>query len=667
MSDLRTIALAGNPNCGKTTLFNALTGLRQRVANYPGITVEKKVGQIRLGDGSPAEVIDLPGTYSLVPTSPDEQVAAEVLFGQRADTKRPDAVVAVIDASTLARGLFLVSQLLELDRPLVVALTMSDIAARRGIVVDDRALEAALGVPVIPVVGHKGVGVAALRSAVDRALEGNSGSTGAGVPKALAKAIAASSTSTDPLLSEIGGRYAWIDALMAASVRSGTKSHLTERVDGFLLHRVFGLGFFALIMGSLFITLFTLAAPLMDACSSGVAALGHWLTASMADGDLKSLINDGIFAGVGGVVVFIPQIALLFLFLSLLEDSGYLARAAVLMDRLLCKVGLHGKSFIPLLSAFACAIPGIMATRTIDSRRERLITIIISPFMSCSARLPVYALLIAAFFHHLPGWQQGLIMLALYLLGIFAAFAVAWLATKIRGRVASTPFILELPSYKLPQPRQVALQVWQNASAFLTKAGTTIFALSIVIWAITTYPKPSAERITADTSTFTAHWQAPADTPADKLAEVRQDALDKALAGKALETSVAGHLGHFIEPAIAPLGFDWKMGIGLVGAFAAREVFVSTLGIVYAVGDPGDATEGLQAEMLADRKPDGSPVWTTAVATSMLVWFVLAMQCISTTAVVRRETGGWTWPLLQLGGMNVLAWIACLITYRILA
>lgn len=657
-----SIALIGNPNCGKTTLFNELTGLRQKVANYPGITVERKTGRMLLADGRVAEVLDLPGTYSLVATSPDEQVTREVLHGERPGERTPEVILAVVDASTLARGLFLISQVIELGKPLVVALTMTDIAARRGLAVDLPALQTALGVPVIPIIGHRNVGIKELRAALATATVGVS-------PAALAIERARHTDDPDRILVEVANRYAWADAVIAGCVQQRqVTSHLTERVDRVLLHRGFGLIFFAAIMATLFISLFTFAGPLMEACQNGIQGLGAWLTQSMADGDLKSLITDGIFAGVGGVVVFVPQIALLFLFLALLEDSGYLARAAFLMDRLLCRVGLHGKSFIPLLSSFACAIPGIMAARTINSRRERLMTILVAPFMSCSARLPVYALLIAAFFGHLAGWQQGLIMLALYVLGILSAVAVAWAATRIRGSVAATPFILELPSYKAPQGLHVLKQVWQNTAAFLTKAGTTIFVLSIIIWGITTYPKPSSASVANTTENFMVTWQASAEISGDKATEIeakRQLALDRHLAAVALDNSIAGRLGHGLEPILAPLGYDWKMGIGLVAAFAAREVFVSTLGIVYSVGDPGDETGDLQSAMKADRRADGTPVWTTAVAISMLVWFVLAMQCMSTTAVVRRETGGWSWPIAQLVGMNVIAWIGAFIAFHI--
>ena len=647
------IALAGNPNAGKTTIFNGLTGLRQKIANYPGITVEKKTGRCMVGD-TEVEVLDLPGTYSLVAASPDEQVTSTVLEGVRGDTPPPDVVVAVVDASTLSRGLFLVSQLMELQRPLVIALNMMDIAARRGRPVDPEALSRQIGVPVVPLIGNRKDGIGQLLASLT-------------VAKVPPKPSWQPTTDSDPVLAEIAGRYAWVDATVTACVHPGAlRITNSERIDRVLLHPIFGFATFALIMAGLFITLFTLATPIMDWCQGGVTALGAWLTGSMEAGDLKSLLNDGLFAGVGGVIVFVPQIALLFLFLALLEDSGYLARAAFLMDRVLHRVGLHGKSFIPLLSSFACAIPGILSARTIDAPRERIATILVAPLMSCSARLPVYALAIAAFFGHWSAWAQGLLMLGLYVLGIVVAFLLSWVAMKIRGRQGSSPLLLELPAYKVPQPSLVLTQVWHGTSAFLTRAGTIILALSIGIWAITTYPKPSSEDTAQAEARFETTWKAPEGVPAAEAATHRQEAQDRYLAQAGLEHSIAGRLGHALEPVIAPLGYDWKIGVGLVGAFAAREVFVSTLGIVYAVGDPGDDTSDLQAAIRADRHPDGTPVWTMATAASLLVWFVLAMQCMSTTAVVRRETGSWGWAIGQMVGLNVIAWLAAFAVYQIL-
>lgn len=724
-SAIRTIALGGNPNCGKTTLFNALTGLRQKVANYPGITVEKKTGRCTLPDGHLIDVLDLPGTYSLVPNSPDEQVAMEVLRGLRPDTPAPDVIVAVVDASNLARNLYLVSQLIELRRPMVIALNMSDIASRRGQPVDAAALARELGVPVVPIIGHKGHGVDALKAALIQATipvvptwslpetHASAISTvGAALPtmpvaereciarRLLAQETAAdlaavradpaiaaalAQTAADPaavMQADIEARYRWIDAIVARVVQPGSfkpGSTLTDRVDAVLVHPVFGLGIFGLIMATLFVTLFLVADPLMGACESAVAWLGELVTGNMDGGTLKSLLADGVFAGVGGVVVFVPQIALLFLFLAILEDSGYLARAAFLMDKLLSKVGLHGRSFIPMLSSFACAIPGVMATRTIESRNERLATILVAPFMSCSARLPVYGLLIGAFFgtamfagtpyEPYMSLIQGGIMLACYVLGILAAVVTAYGCKLFLGKGAVTPFILELPTYKFPQVGEVLRQVWTNTAKFLTKAGTIIFCLSIVLWAMAYFPRLPDAKIAEVTGRINA---APLVIPADatieqenEIRDSRAAELDSAVAGAQLEYSISGRIGHTIEPVIAPLGYDWKIGVGLIAAFAAREVFVSNLAVVYSVGDVEDDQTPLEDAIRADTYDNGKPVWTPMVAVSLLVWFVLAMQCISTTAVVRRETGGWSWPLFQLVYMNVVAYVAALIVYQV--
>ena len=713
------VALAGNPNAGKTTLFNALTGLRQKVANYPGVTVEKKSGRCH-APGGDVDVIDLPGAYSLVANSPDEAVTAAILTGQRADTPAPDAIVAVVDASNLSRNLFLVSQLIELGRPLVIALTMVDVAARRGQPIDAPALARALGVPVVPVTGHRRHGVDRLlvalhqavvaptpvwplpealweeahelsRSIADlpeplrvaaarRLLAGESGGDLAAVERqpAVVAALARSrarlhNLGIDAMQADIEARYRWIDGVVGG-VRGERPvgRTLSERVDAVLLHPVAGLGVFALIMFALFMTLFAYVGPLVD----GIDAIVGWLQAEVGDamsaGPLRDLVVDGVIAGVGSVIVFVPQIALLYLFLAALEDSGYLARAAFLMDRVLAGVGLHGKSFIPLLSSFACAIPGIMAARTIERARDRLATILVAPFMSCSARLPVYLLVIGAFLAGQSAWIQALAMLGCYVLGILAAVGTA-LAFKLMGakRERAQAFVLELPTYKAPQPSLVARQMWTNTAQFLTKAGTTIFCLSVLLWAMAYYPRAPQERV--DAAMARAEAEVRASPPADVDAAVER-AREHAAGHAQLEHSVAGRIGHAIEPVIAPLGFEWKIGVGLIGAFAAREVFNATLGIIYAVGDPGAGDDDdeiaanedrLVTALRADRRDDGSPVWTPLVAVSLLAWFVLAMQCISTTAVVRRETGGWTVPLIQLAYMNALAWAVCFAIYQV--
>lgn len=689
-STVSKVALVGNPNCGKTTIFNALTGLRQKVGNYPGITVDKRVGTLRLADGGSLEIIDLPGTYSLVSSSPDERVVAEVLRGEREDTPAPDVILAVVDASNLARNLYLVSQLLDLGRPLVIALNMTDVAERQGKVVDPKALSELLGCPVVPIVGHKRKGLErlgdVLKSAVptsridypiDERLAEEERSLvvriteiadrQAGSERLLARRLLAEDPSldlerlrndedlaasiassrarleragVDPMQADIEARYRWIDGIAKqVSTTEATPSRtLTERVDSVLMHPVWGLFIFAAIMGGLFVSIFWLAAPLMDATEGIVASFAEIVGNAMSPGPLRDLLVDGVIAGVGAVIVFVPQIALLFLLLALLEDSGYLARAAFLMDRVLSRVGLHGKSFIPLLSSFACAIPGVLATRTIESRRDRLATILVAPFMSCSARLPVYALLIGFCFAGFGALAQGLVLLGLYVLGIVAAAGTAWLIQRRLLPPESTPFILELPTYKPPQISQVLMQTWAGTRAFITRAGTTIFAFSVILWALLYYPR---------------------------LPETAAFVTEEAQQAAQIEHSLAGRMGHALEPAIAPLGYDWKMGIGLVAAFAAREVFVSTLGIVYSVGSAEEDTTELAKAMQLDMRADGGPVWTPLVGISLMVWFVFAMQCISTMAVVRRETGGWRWPLVQLAFMNTLAYGVCLAIYQL--
>jgi ferrous iron transport protein B len=618
----RVIALAGNPNSGKSTIFNALTGLRQKVANYPGVTVEKKTGRLTGLHGESMDAIDLPGAYSLSARSPDEAITRDVLLGRRDDTRRPDVVVSVVDAANLERNLYLTTQLLELGLPVIVALNMVDVAEEKGIRIDVAELSAKLGAPVIPLVASKNSGIVELKAALSRA----------DLPTPAAPPI---STDVAPEVA-IEARYAWIHHVCADAVRHPGEAPrtLTERVDSVLTHRVWGWACFLAVMGLVFYSIFAIAAWPMDWIGALTDAAGSWVNAHLPAGDLRSLLSDGIIAGVGNVVVFLPQILILFFFLGILEDTGYMARAAFIMDRVMARVGLHGKSFIPLLSSFACAIPGVMAARTIENRNDRLATIMVAPLMSCSARLPVYTLMIAVLIPPGAGgaWTKAGIMLSMYLLGVAVAFTAAWIFKRTLFRSEKPMLLLEMPPYRLPAARTIVLRMFERAGVFLTQAGTVILALSIVLWALATYPKPPSP-----------------DTPPSV----------------ALEHSAAGWLGHAIEPVIQPLGFDWKIGIGLVASFAAREVFVGTMAIVNNVGGAGEESPSLRAALLAQKWPDGSPVYTPLVCIGLMVFYVLAMQCMSTLAVVRRETNSWRWPAFQFCYMAALAYAGSFLVFHV--
>jgi ferrous iron transport protein B len=711
-----TVALAGNPNAGKTSLFNALTGLRQKVANYPGVTVERKEGTWTLdADAPPARLIDLPGLYSLDASSIDEQIARDVLTGRIESVPAPDVIVAVVDATNLERNLYLVTQLLEMNRPLVVALTMVDLAERNELEIDAEKLSDALGVPVVPVVARQRRGLDELAHAVARIADGVAPGVGwrlsAHAEKELtlltggeqaARRKAVRELYADELPSDeqrgaairsarerlahadpdwwqepVMARYAWLERAAAGAVRSSRPSHraarpgATERIDSVVTHKILGPVVLLLVMLLVFQTIFSWATLPMELIDKGFGALSELVRVRMAEGLLTDLLVDGVIAGVGGVLVFLPQILLLFFFISLLEDSGYMARAAFLMDRLMRGVGLHGKAFMPLLSSFACAIPGIMATRTIENPKDRLATIMIAPFMSCSARLPVYTLMIAAFFtdRKLFGFLSVgvLIILAMYLLGILVAVAVAWILKHTILKSPPPPLVLELPPYRLPNLLNVAQTMRLRSWLFVKRAGTVILAISILLWALVTFPRADAPKLDAGTESAVAQVTRETGTEARGEPAPGTHALPEASdeAGAKLRQSYAGRLGHFIEPAIRPLGFDWKMGIGLISSFAARETLVSTLSIVYNVGP--DATEespSLIEAVRNARRPDGSPAWTPLVAVSMMVFFVLACQCMSTIAIVRRETNSWRWPLFMVTYMLVLAYVASFITYQ---
>jgi ferrous iron transport protein B len=681
-------AMVGNPNCGKTTLFNALTGLRQKVGNYPGVTVEKKVGTAYSQHGRPIQIIDLPGAYSLAARSPDEAVLRDVLLGRREDTPQPDRIVCVVDASNLERNLYLVHQILDLGRPVIVALNMMDMAATAGVKIDAQALERTLGVPVIPCEAVNGRGLLELRLAMSRVelplakhrwdIPGPIAAAVAELQASLVQAdgrsplvaraealllltdfdtvrVAGSkqlSARTHEVLAQwrarwtkegtdwsavlIRSRYDAINVVLADVVLRGRdqKPSLSDRIDAVLCHSVWGWLVFGALMAAVFFSIFSLAEYPMNWIDEHVAALGDAVKGAMTPGDLRDLVTDGVIAGVGGIVIFLPQILILFFFVGLLESTGYMARAAFLMDRPMSKVGLNGRSFIPLLSGYACAIPGIMATRTIENARDRLVTILVVPLMSCSARLPVYLLMIAMLLpgDAVPAWQKSGLMLVMYALGTGGAFFFAWLFKRTLVKGGTPHMIMELPAYQPPRWKEIARHMFERGWLFLKNAGTIILALSIVLWVLTTYPKHPDPHATAT---------------------------------QQIAQSYAGQVGHLLEPVIKPLGFDWRIGIGLVTSFAAREVFVSSMGVIFGVEDADNDTTPLREAMAQAHWPDGALLFTPLVCLTLMVFYVFAMQCMATLAVVKRETASWRWPLFQVFYLTGTAWLVCLVVYQV--
>ncbi len=687
VSRMPVYAMVGNPNCGKTTLFNALTGLRQKVGNYPGVTVEKKIGETFSQHGRPMKIIDLPGAYSLAARSPDEAVTRDVLLGRRADTPQPDRIICVVDASNLERHLYLVHQILDLGRPVIVAVNMIDLAIHNGIKLDLTELEDKLGVPVIPCSAVHGKGLVELRLAMSRTelpLARHHWDVPAPIAPAVAE-IQATLIDADlraPLIARaealllltdletlrvagskplstrtmaqldtwrqrwagqgidwsrtlIHSRHEAIHQICRDIIRRPreTGPSLSDQIDAVLVHSLWGWVVFGAIMTALFFSIFTLAEYPMHWIDLGVAALGAGVKGAMAQGDLRDLLSDGVIGGVGGIVIFLPQILILFFFVGLLESTGYMARAAFLMDRPMSKVGLHGKSFIPLLGSYACAIPGIMATRTIENAKDRLITILVAPLLSCSARLPVYLLMIATLLpsEAVSATTKVGIMFFMYALGTLGAFGFAWLFKRTLLRSAPPLMILELPPYQPPRFQDILRQMFERGWLFLKNAGTIILGISIVLWCLTTYPKHPD----------------PAATPAAQIAG-----------------SFAGQAGHLLEPAIKPLGFDWRIGIGLVTSFAAREVFVSSMGVIFGVaGTDADSTP-LREALRHATWPDGAALFTPLVCIVLMIYYVFAMQCMSTIAIVRRETNSWKWPLFQIAYMTGTAWLVSFIVYQ---
>ena len=604
------IALVGNPNSGKTALFNALTGARQKVANYPGVTVERKEGIVSSPGGRRVSVLDLPGTYSLRARSPDEVVTRDVVLGHLTGEISPEIIVCVADATNLRLVLRLALELKKVGRPMLLALNMYDIAERQGIRIDIEGLSKALGVPVVTTVAVRKRGLDKLLEQVDL-LAGNTAQAG---------------TWHEPSAAELREAHREAERILRDYVKPPLRpDNWTGRLDSVLLHPVAGTIILMAILFLMFQAVFTWATPLMDLIDASFAALGGLVAQYVPPGLLQSFIADGLIAGVGSVVVFLPQILILFFFIILLEDFGYMARAAFLMDRLMGVAGLHGRAFIPLLSSFACAIPGVMAARVIDNKRDRITTILVAPLTTCSARIPVYTLIIAAFIPDRQVWGfaslQGLVMFGLYAVGISSALIVAFIVRKLLWRSASEPFLIELPAYKMPDPKNVLRGVMTRGQVFLRRAGTTILSLMVLVWFLSTFPG------------------APAGAP-----------------GPAIDYSFAGMLGRFLHPLFAPIGFSWQMVVALVPGMAAREVAVGALGTVYAVS--GEIEGGTLGATLAAQ-------WPLAAALSFLAWYVFAPQCLSTLAVVRRETGGWLWPGVMFGYMMALAYIASFITFHI--
>jgi ferrous iron transport protein B len=711
------VILTGNPNCGKTTLFNALTGLRAKVGNYAGVTVERKEGKLL---GAPAKsdirVLDLPGTYSLSPNSLDEQISRDVLLNRLTELPPPRLIVVVVDASNLQRNLYYATQVVELGHPTLIALNMVDVAENNGHRIDEKKLADALGVPVLPVVASNGAGVPELRAKIIAAVQnppemkpelfcqlpGLFRIEATGLADLLAatfqerrmqataeallllsneKALASSKEHYPQKIQDAvaaarkrldnhgidwrGAPIEWRYARIAEIQQTVTSElappgeTFSDKLDRVLTHKIWGTLIFIGIMTLIFQSIFTFAHLPMDALQAMVDWLGGMIGKLIPPGDLNSLLVNGVIAGVGAVIVFLPQILLLFLFIGFLEDTGYMARAAFLMDRLMSKIGLHGKSFIPMLSSYACAIPGIMATRTIETPKDRLVTILVAPLMSCSARLPVYTLLIAACIPDIKILGilklQGLTMLAMYLLGTVVALLMAWLFKKTLLQGETPMLIMELPPYKRPLLRVVARHMWDRSRLFLRRAGTVILGINILLWFLATYPKTNVESL--NRSIVKSDTQQASPTPLT----------ENELAGVKLRNSFAGRMGRAIEPVIAPLGFDWKMGIGIITSFAAREVFVSTMSTVYNVGQADDSEVGTQTlakTLRAQTRPDGTPVYTTLVAITLMVFYVFALQCASTVVVVRRETNSWKWPLFQWIYMGILAWGLAFITYQ---
>ncbi len=692
---LPLVAVAGNPNTGKTTLFNALTGARAKVGNYPGVTVERRTAELATARG-PIELVDIPGCYSLLARTGEEQIALAALAGL--GERRPDVVVFCVDATQAARGSYLVLQAQELGLRCVVALTLIDEAGPAA--PDARAMAAELGCEVVPMVARRGVGLKEVVAAIERALAAGNGEAQfrwtpseplaralvevrAALPESwphtdavalwalmslddedelvavaasLRRAVAGVAIPTGAVDDEVvHARWRWLDAHVQPLVKRPPDRSRTQRVDKILLHRVAGFAIFVAIMTLIFMSLFAWTAPLMDAIDGAFGWTRGQIHQLVPHGIVTDFLADGVIAGVGSVMVFLPQILLLFFFMGVLEDCGYMARVAFLMDRIMKSMNLHGRAFVPMMSGYACAVPAILATRTMERQRDRLLTMLVVPLMTCSARLPIYTLIIGALFAG-SHWTQSFLMVGMYGFSALTALTAAVVLSRVVRplRAKRLPFVIELPPYRLPSVRDVLRAMWDRTSMFLREAGTVILGCTIALWALLYFPR-----------------QLPTGSPdydaliAKAPSSGARGTLENEKAGALLANSYGGRLGHAIEPGIAPMGFDWQIGVGIIGAFAAREVFISTMGVVYSVGaDVDENSPGLRHAIESAKRPDGRRLYTPLVGLSLMIFFALACQCMSTLAVVKRETGGLKWPLFLFAYMTVLAWIVSTLVYQ---
>ncbi|MGF7078642.1 ferrous iron transport protein B [Mucilaginibacter sp. UYCu711] len=701
-ADIR-VALAGNPNTGKSTLFNVLTGLNQKIGNFPGVTVDKKVGYTKLPDGRIAEIVDLPGTYSLYPKSQDESIVFSVL-ADRANALSPDLVIVILDASNLKRNLLLYSQVADLKIPVIIALNMMDLANKSGIVIDVDLFAKTLGVQVVPIAARKQEGIDELKTAITYAnkiaLQEDSIDVRSIAPQ-LIDSISRELNIDNPYFalqlahqhetlkfltteqsarieelekehsfhtqkaqgSETIARYSAINELLYDTVKvpdTAQDETLSNKIDKVLTHKVFGFIIFFAILMFMFQAIFSWAAYPMELIDTAFVWIQNTLHKTLPAGPLVNLLADGIVAGLSGVMVFIPQIAILFAFISILEDTGYMSRVTFMMDKLMRKVGLNGKSVVPLIGGFACAVPSIMSTRTIENWKDRMITIMVTPLVTCSARLPVYTLLIALVVPNKNIWwvfnMQGLALTGMYVFSLVSAVVVAWVFKLILKSRERGYFIMELPVYRMPRWNNVAYSMYERSKSFVVQAGKVIIAVSIILWVMASYgPGDRFEKIDAK-------YKQPQYTQ-----NISADQLSRDIATEKLENSYAGVLGHVIEPAIRPLGFDWKIGIALITSFAAREVFVGTMATIYSVNGSVDDIQSVQEKMhQAKNTQTGQPVFTFAVAFSLMMFYAFAMQCASTVAVVFRETKSWKWPAIQFAYMTVLAYVVSFVVYQLL-